>query len=160
MGNVCIDAHLCIYVYMNKYLTCVLCVYKMCSDWDYSRLRVKADLDFKGIYQMFNQWTILKKKMKCFGFLREIYCQPQLCKVVVRKIRHMVSLNLMKTESRAKGSVPVGILLSLVPELSERLSRYLQAEHFTTIVMGSGSVHLEFGPQHLCREICALWSHT
>lgn len=32
MGNVCIDAYLCIYVYMNKYLTCVLCVYKMCSD--------------------------------------------------------------------------------------------------------------------------------
>lgn len=68
----------------------------------------------------------------------------------------MVSLNLMKTESRAQGSVPVGILLSLVPELSERLSRYLRAERFTTIVIGSGSVHLEFGPQHLCWEICAL----
>lgn len=43
--------------------------------------------------------------MKCLGSLREMYCQPQLHKAVVRKRRHMVSLNLMEAEPGAKGSV-------------------------------------------------------
>jgi hypothetical protein len=46
----------------------------------------------------------------------------------------MVPLSLMETEPRAKGSVPVGILLCSVM-LSGRSSCYLQAELFVTIVM-------------------------
>lgn len=55
----------------------------------------------------------------------------------------MVSLNWMETEPGAKGSVPVGISLCLVQELSGRSSRYLQAELFVTIVVGSGSTQIE-----------------
>lgn len=36
----------------------------------------------------------------------------------------------METDPGAKASVPVGILLGSVPELSGRPSRYLQAELF------------------------------
>lgn len=56
----------------------------------------------------------------------------------------------METKPGAKGSVPVGILLCPVPELSGRSTHYLQAELFATIAVGSGSMHL----QRLDLSIC------
>lgn len=63
-----------------------------------------------------------------------------------------MSLNLVEREPKAKGSVPVGISLCLVLEPSGRSSRYLQAELFVAIVMGSGSMHLESLDLSICVE--------
>lgn len=71
-----------------------------------------------------------------------------------------MSLNWKETEPGAHGSVPVGILLCLVLELSGRSSQYPQAELFVTVVTGSGSVHLETLDFSICvGRLCDVASH-